>query len=185
MDLNRVFEEQRKLTQKFLVIERKNIPELYQQLYWDVNNPSHQVEIRLQLWWIMEEVFEVYTAGSRKASIAELPDVLHFIVELLIRLRVTAKEAEPYTNFPDHPTLLMAGVQDLNTALVYMSRTLKNKPWKQSHTDAPRHVLKRDSLIILNRYINLVDVFSVGPEELEDLYFHKADTNHDRIHTRV
>ena len=181
-DLQRVFEQQRNLTKRFIEIESQNLPGFYNSFYWDVNSPIHQAEIRLQASWIIEEYYEAFNAERGVKTVEELADALHFITELYIRARIPPEELNLSADRVRHA--------DVSKALSYavgsiyrMTRILANKPWKQTFQKVSTESFDAYARSIMLYFLDFCSTLGVEREKLVDAYFEKAEINYDRIHS--
>lgn len=185
--LGYIFHEQRKLMERYHVIEEANGLLLTHDIPVNLHDKFGQARLKDFAWRTMEEIGEALEAaaasvwGFDEHSKEEMADALHFLVELFILAGLDHKE------LPFSDEFLIAGdgaIHPLAAFVMNLGRScncLKNKPWKQTHmlTDVDKfYQCLNEAFTSFLQLCGVMGIHSV--EELFQLYFRKSRVNQFR-----
>jgi len=150
--LQAIFSRQKELAEKYIEIEGMPIPP------WDVNNAIHQRWIKDFFWRVTEELCEAIELYDERDDphkgplfYEEISDALHFLIEPLVMLGITADDLLLVFPVVKGERLTLAGTWEffrhikirdevpfvqMAGAVIYQlgvaANCLKNKSWKQT-----------------------------------------------------
>lgn len=177
--IKEIFTQQKELIEKYHAIEANNGFNVLHGYPLDLNNRFAQARLKDFAWRITEELTESSSADNAGDVLKELIDALHFFVELCIlsdffpvnNWETVQLQCRP--NFEDTPMFY-----DIIEAIGKAMNELKNRPWKQSHTETATGNYKMHLSAAWCGFIRLFKYCGVLNETmLYKLYFEKANIN--------
>lgn len=183
----KIFNRQQELMGKVRPIEAKNTGRSWDAYPLDINGRDQQVRLKDGAWRITEEWGEVADCfinnESQMRAREEAIDVLHFLVEFSILAGWEVKKIDDTTGMmPEYPGYKSDNWKELIfEAHLHLARAcheLKNRPWKQTHTDTDRSAFFRH----LNNSWGVWYFFATGwlgmsDEDIFEAYWKKSSTN--------
>lgn len=179
MNLNRIFDFQRKLMYQLAPVEQ-SLGYTPPQIPLDFATRDGQDWFRRMSWFLVEEIVEANTAQPDQYA-EELADCLHFAVELCILAGVTPSDVKTLFQinlFDDVPSTYCT--QDVINSLGMAVNLLKGKHWKKQFSPPNLPLFQTLLANMLFRLINIMISRGIDPEAE---YFKKHKENEIRIAT--
>lgn len=196
--LDAIFTRQHQLAEKYRDIEtRAGVGYgILRGATFNVHEQRSQEVCKNYAWRVVEEITEATLAipetidGVPLHAYEEVADALHFLVELMLLVGLTADDVDGpvsgkweflfKTAAPDEIPVWDAAYEVVE-ALGAAMNCLKQKPWKQTHVRTD--VDKFTSLILASflALIRLAKLVGLDARSLYDLYFRKAEVNSFRL----
>ncbi len=199
-----IFNAQRQLANRFLVIEKNNgllrLEDKIEAL--ELDSFHNQARLRGAAWRIIEECAElsIEEPYGKPELIKEVSDILHFLTEFSILSGVESHnivEPELLDNDMDsmsyifdisHVDLvfLFEGVwKDFVTQVGWAVNHLKNRPWKSSMKTTNKEEYRIQVKLCWYRFSDICQNLHISSEDLYRAYFHKNTENQLRIENGV
>lgn len=194
--LDKIFDRQFELMEKYHEIEADRGFRTYEPGDMDLHNRFHQAKLKDMAWRVTEELTEATEATQVHQNIPdhffeEMADAYHFLVELTILSRLTPREIVSEAGFDckledafdkvhlelKRTTDLRGEVYNIIEALGMAMNCLKNKPWKQEEMLTDK--IKYQKLIVLTHmyFFQALKYAGMGADDLYIMYFKKSEVN--------
>lgn len=189
--LERVFEKQRTLIDKYGPIEAENSLKLWDRVPLSIDSKRGQEAMRLLAWRFTEEIGEAIDADYKRLPALfreEVADAFHFLVEILIFAGVSVSDASQALRDSPLPRISMVGNNrdqgwlDTILELTLAINRLKNRPWSRTEkplADIP--VFRRALTRVFRRFFHSAETCGISYSDLLESYEKKNEINHARI----